>query len=204
MTKTNIDYSKTIIYKIVCNNLNIKDIYVGHTTDFTKRKHCHKSRCNNENGKYYTYIVYDTIRKNGGWDNWSMIEVEKFACNDGNEARKRERYWMEKTMANLNSICSFQTAEELKLQNKEYHKIYREENKEHIKEMDKLYRINNIETIKANKKQYAVHNREKINAHKRIYDAIKFICECGSIIRRDCKSDHFKTKKHLKFCAESK
>ena len=34
MPRKEIDYSKTVIYKIVCNDLNVKDVYVGHTTDF--------------------------------------------------------------------------------------------------------------------------------------------------------------------------
>jgi hypothetical protein len=38
MPKTTIDYSKTVIYKIVCNDLDVKDIYIGSTTEFTKRK----------------------------------------------------------------------------------------------------------------------------------------------------------------------
>jgi hypothetical protein len=42
MPKKLIDYSKTIIYKIVCNDLNIKDVYVGHTTNFIKSKALHK------------------------------------------------------------------------------------------------------------------------------------------------------------------
>ena len=37
-----IDYSKTIIYKIVCNDLNICVVYVGSTTDFIRRKNEHK------------------------------------------------------------------------------------------------------------------------------------------------------------------
>ena len=44
MPRKEIDYSKTVIYKIVCNDLNVKDVYVGHTTDFTKRKATHKSK----------------------------------------------------------------------------------------------------------------------------------------------------------------
>ena len=36
------------IYKIVCNDLSITDCYVGHTTDFVKRKCNHKIICNNE------------------------------------------------------------------------------------------------------------------------------------------------------------
>jgi len=35
MPKTEIDYSSTIIYKLVCNDLNITDNYVGHTTNFS-------------------------------------------------------------------------------------------------------------------------------------------------------------------------
>ena len=45
MPRKPIDYSKTISYKIVCNDLSITDCYVGHTTDFTKRKSHHKSDC---------------------------------------------------------------------------------------------------------------------------------------------------------------
>jgi hypothetical protein len=33
MTKKNIDYSKTMIYKIVCKDFNVSDLYVGHTTN---------------------------------------------------------------------------------------------------------------------------------------------------------------------------
>jgi hypothetical protein len=47
MTKQFIDYKKTIIYKIVCNDLNITDVYVGHTTNFINRKARHKYDCNN-------------------------------------------------------------------------------------------------------------------------------------------------------------
>ena len=42
MPKKNIDYSKTIIYKIVCKDLAVKDVYVGSTTHFINRKYGHK------------------------------------------------------------------------------------------------------------------------------------------------------------------
>ena len=45
------------------------------------------------------------IRENGNWNNWSMIEIEKYPCNDDNEARSRERYWYEVLNANMNSQC---------------------------------------------------------------------------------------------------
>ena len=48
MPRVPIDYSQTHFYKIVCRNTDIKDCYVGHTTDFTKRKNRHKSDCCNQ------------------------------------------------------------------------------------------------------------------------------------------------------------
>ena len=38
MPRKPINYKKVIIYKLVCNDLSVKDLYVGHTTDFTNRK----------------------------------------------------------------------------------------------------------------------------------------------------------------------
>ena len=102
MPKTKTDYSRCIIYKIVCNDLEIKDLYIGSTTEFTKRKYAHKNNCNDINSKAYNFKVYDFIRNNGGWNNWIMIEIEKFPCNDGNEARSRERHWSETLCATLN------------------------------------------------------------------------------------------------------
>ena len=97
------DYSNTIIYKIVCNDLNVTDCYVGHTTNFTKRKHQHKKNCYMTTSKHYNYKIYATIRLNGDWINWSMIEIEKFPCLDANEARARERHWYELNNSTLNS-----------------------------------------------------------------------------------------------------
>jgi acyl-ACP thioesterase len=31
-----------------------------------------------------------------------MVEIEKYTCDDGNEARARERYWVESLNAKLN------------------------------------------------------------------------------------------------------
>jgi hypothetical protein len=48
MPRLPIDYSKTIIYKIVCNDLSITGCYVGHSTDFTRRKQQNEFSCNDE------------------------------------------------------------------------------------------------------------------------------------------------------------
>ena len=102
MPKNVVDYSKTIIYKIVCKDLLVTDCYVGHTTDFRKRKWNHKSNSNNGNFSF-NFKIYQCIRDNGGWNNWDMIEIENYPCKDGNKARARERFWYEELKANLNS-----------------------------------------------------------------------------------------------------
>jgi len=102
MPKTEIDYSNTIIYKITCIDDNIKDVYVGHTTNFVQRKHAHKKCCINE--KYGSCKLYDIIRNNGGWNNWKMEIINFFNCKDHYEARIKEQEYFVSLNANLNSI----------------------------------------------------------------------------------------------------
>ena len=94
MPLKNINYNNTIIYKLVCNDVNIKDCYVGHTTDYACRKQMHKSDCNNENGKSYNFNVYRFIQDTGGWNNWDMIVKEKYNCSNSLEAKQKERYML--------------------------------------------------------------------------------------------------------------
>jgi hypothetical protein len=126
MPKTEMNYSNTIIYKIVCNDLSITNCYVGHTTNFIQRKCLHNSDCNNKNRKAYNLLVYQTIRNNGNWENWSMIEIEKYPCNNSNEARMRERYWYEFLKADLNKQLPIRSKKEWnednKVKIKEYYK----------------------------------------------------------------------------------
>jgi hypothetical protein len=100
MSKSTIDYSNTIIYKIFCKDPNIKDIYVGHTTNFIKRKYHHKlcSLNNDHNEK-----IYKIIREYGGWDNWDMVGIEKYNCKDLTEARIKEQEHYDILKASLNS-----------------------------------------------------------------------------------------------------
>ena len=102
MPKKPIDYSNTHFYKIVCKDTNIKDCYVGHTTDFTNRRYKHKYSCENPNDKRHNLYIYDFIRKNGCWENWTMIEIEKRNCENSLEARRIEREYIEQLNASQN------------------------------------------------------------------------------------------------------
>ena len=103
MPKREIDYSKLIIYKIVCNDDNITDCYVGQTTNFSNRKWGHKNDCNNAISEHYNVPLYQFIRLNGGWDNFSMLIIEHYPCESKEEALKREQYWVKLLKATLNT-----------------------------------------------------------------------------------------------------
>jgi hypothetical protein len=178
-------YSKTVIYKLVCNDPNIKEIYVGSTCNFTRRKSKHKSRCNDVNDKAYNQKNYQFIREHGGWENWSMVIIEKYPCNDNIEKRIRERYWYELLNGQLNMTRPHITDEELK-----------EYKKEHTKEYNK----DNTHKISANKKQYYENNKNDILEKAKT----KYTCQCGSICSTSSKSHHMKSKKHLNYINSTK
>jgi hypothetical protein len=98
------DYSNTIFYKIYCKDVNIPDVYVGHTTDFVQRKRAHKNSCHNPSYPVYNCKLYTTIRRLGGWDNWNMDIIAFHKCNDQYDARKREQEYFVSLGATLNSI----------------------------------------------------------------------------------------------------
>ena len=104
MPKVEIDYSTTIIYKITCNDPNVKDIYVGHTTNFVQRKHAHKQSCINEKASNNKCKLYEVIRYNGGWVNWTMEIIHFCNCKNQYEARIKEQEYFVLLNANLNSI----------------------------------------------------------------------------------------------------
>ncbi len=104
MPKNIIDYSNTIIYKICCNDETVKDVYVGHTTNFIKRKNCHKTACYNLKNNIK---IYNVIRENGGWDNWSMIEIARYYCKDATEAKIKEQEHNISLNSTLNNFCDF-------------------------------------------------------------------------------------------------
>ena len=114
MPRLPMDYERTIIYKIVCNDLKIKECYVGATTEFTKRKNSHKHRYNEIN----EIKVYQFIRTNGGWDNWTMVMVEQYPCKSKLESDKRERHWIETLKAELNNNIAGRTKQEYYEDNK--------------------------------------------------------------------------------------
>ena len=104
MTNDDIDYDNTIIYKITCKDTTIKDVYVGHTTNFVQRKRAHKHSCVNAKSTNHTCKLYTIIREHGGWTNWIMEIIYFFKCNNQCEARIKEQEYFILLNANLNSV----------------------------------------------------------------------------------------------------
>jgi len=212
MPKIEIDYSKCVIYKICCKEPSITYEYYGHTTNKTKRKQQHKATCNNENDKGYNLKVYKTIRENGGWSNWDFVVIEEYPCGNVDEARLRERYWIELKQPIMNSMLRPILTEEEK-KNKyeenreeiiEYQKKRYEEKREELIEYQKNHHNDNREEYidyqkkyyqetKDKKKKYQEENKDKIIERR---DA-RIMCECGCEVKRGSISNHRKTEKHI-------
>ena len=195
MPKYITNYQNTIIYKIVCDDVNIKDVYVGATTDWIRRKATHKRRCNKADDKEYNKKIYISIRNNGGWENWTMLEVEKYPCNTLMESSIRERFWLEQLNANMNSNIPSRNDKE-----------YYQDNKEKIHEQKRQYYETNKETILNKQAEYYQTNKEhkaeyyQINKEKiRQYAKTKCTCCCGNVYSITNKSQHNKSKKHLSY-----
>ena len=216
------DYTNSIIYKLCCKDTNIKEIYIGSTTDFIKRRSIHKSDCNNLAN--YTK-VYEFIRANGDWKNWEMVIIEYYNANDFRDLTRKEREWYDRLKPSLNSYRPNITYEERKEQErikiKKYYrehkekikkdnKIYREKNKIKIKEDSKKYREKNEIKIKEDKKKYYHDNAEKIKEkYKKYYEInkirinekrkIKVKCICGKEVTKYKLKQHEKSKYHIRF-----
>ena len=164
------DYSKCEIYKIICNDPKVDFLYVGHTTNWTKRKSKHKECCSKETHKEYNTHKYQLMRENGGWENFKMIFIEKYPCESNREAEAREQELMDELRANMNTNRAFGLdVEQCKKYQKEYYEKKLEADPDYIKK----------------------RNEKKNNK--------PFECECGSNVRWGDKARHFRTKKHQAF-----
>lgn len=184
-----IDYSakEIIFYKFICNDPTISNTYVGHTTNFTNRKYDHKQRC--KTIEYQHILLYKTIIENGGWDNWSMFEIERKIVASKQDALKHEQYLISLQVEKLNMCKSFllnkqeyytenreeilQKKHEYYIKNKEAlclkHKIWYANNKEKSYESSKEWRDNNKDYIAQKNKVWREQNHAELLEKKKIY-----------------------------------
>jgi hypothetical protein len=139
-----VNYNNGKIYKIVCNTTGL--VYIGSTT---KNKLCerltqHKSRFKKynegDNIKYSSFLVLEN-------NNYNIILIENYKCNNKDELTARERYYIEKIEC-VNSVIPGRTRKERdnlkvnKIKKSISDKKYYEKNKIKIRESGKDYRKN--------------------------------------------------------------
>ena len=183
------NYMTYYIYKICCDDCP-EYVYVGSTKAFRQRKAQHKLRCKTTDTK-----LYNTIRENGGWNNWRMVILEDCGEIPLTESRIKEEEYRVKLNCNMNSKKCHTTEEEYKEYFKEYHNEYYQKNIEKLKEYHKEYNENNKEKRKENNKEYREKNKEKIKERH----AQPYTCECGRTFRIDGKAPHERTLFHKQF-----
>jgi hypothetical protein len=205
------------VYKLVSNDIEVTECYVGTTENMRVRKNQHKSSCNKVDGKHYNLHVYQFIREHGGFENWQMILVETVEFETRPQLRARERHWMEQLGATLNKLVPNRTSREYRQENadhiKQYNKQYRQENADHIKQYNKQYRQENADHIKQKNKQYYQENAEYFKQynkqyHKQYYqdnatqikqyNSKKINCSyCDCTFTQGNKARHIKSKTHI-------
>lgn len=89
MPKKNIDFSKTIFYKIFYNDDTFTHTYIGYTTNFVQRKYAHKQNSTNVNSVHYNKPLYKFIRNKGGWEKWNIEQICVEKCKHMIDVKKR-------------------------------------------------------------------------------------------------------------------
>jgi hypothetical protein len=168
-----VDYSKTKIYRITFNNMS----YYGHTTQpLSKRRNHHKE----DFKKHPNQKVYKAMRKAGMTaDDIELIWVEDYPCETKEQAKSRERFYIE-NFGTLNCRLPYKEG----ITEQEYKREYYENNRDKIFAYKREYRENNRDELNAKKREYYENNRderlaksrknyennrEEINAKKREY-----------------------------------
>ena len=93
------------IYKIVCNDTSVTDLYVGSGKKKAsrQRRFQHKLICNDETNKNHNIKIYKIIRQHGGWDNWRMVIIEEMINCSKIQARIKEEEHRLNLNANMNT-----------------------------------------------------------------------------------------------------
>ena len=177
------DYSKSLIYKIVCKDSSITELYIGSTTNLYQRIATHKSNCVLLDNEHYNIKVYKFIRDHGGWDNWEVIELYKYPCNSKKELTVEER----RAYDSYNSHLNHQKPNRTKA---EYYTDHFDDRREYLNKKSKEWHQNNLEKARQSARDSAEANREKNLTPEK--------CECGLMITHGNMLKHKGRERHKK------
>ena len=199
------------IYRI-WNTAN-DDVYVGSTCNpLFKRMSYHRGIATHPK---YTHRALYKMMSEVGVDNFRIELIEDHPCENKEQLRKREGFYI-RQMGTLNMKIEDRSRQEYNELNKEkkqeYMIQYREDKKEQLLQQTKEYRENNKDKIK----QYKIDSKEHILAQSKEYrqrtneqqsdrqkqDTVKawknmkVKCPCGGSYTNCHKAEHLKCVRH--------
>jgi len=92
----------TYIYKLFCNNFEIKPSYIGSTKNLKKRMLYHRYAIECKTDEKYNRNMYKFIRLHGGYHNWSFKIIDAFECDDKVLVNCLERHYIINNEHSLN------------------------------------------------------------------------------------------------------
>ena len=149
-----VNYLLGKIYRIICKTSCL--VYIGSTCEPTLARRLALHR-----GDYKSYLVgkqrYITSYKILESNNFEIILLENYPCNNKDELHSREGFYIE-SIECVNKVIPGRTYIEWVKDNKEeiktYKKQYYELNQDKIKSKVNKYRVENMDEIRLRKKKY--------------------------------------------------
>ncbi len=89
-----------VIYSVSCKDASTNYTYIDYTKNVSKIKYFHK-----HNSTVHPGVFYETIRNNGGWDNWNFTILETCDNMDIQMKIKTYKSVLENTNVDINLHC---------------------------------------------------------------------------------------------------
>jgi hypothetical protein len=163
------DYSKGKTYRVNCK-CGCNKVYVGSTIQtLRQRKNKHRADFNQytrqnlrSDGSYLApcITVFEILEHN----DYEIVLIEDYPCNNAKELKYRERYWFENITC-VNKVCPIRSKDEIKTLQKEYNKENIDKLREQARERAKKYYKLNPDKFKAKAKE----DREKYKDYYKNY-----------------------------------
>lgn len=203
------NYKLSVIYEILFKG---EPVYIGSTTNLTRRKWEHKSSFIKPKVHNHNAPVYKYIREHGSWEDVEIKKIDDFPCETKKELNTKEGEYIKQYIHGGNNIQNKQIAgrdakqyaKDNKEKIKKYQRSHYNNNKEYYLNKANEYKNNNIEKIKEYQSNYGKNNRDKKNEANRrykaknkekakLYASTKVKCsECDKEMRRDSLNKHKK------------
>ena len=158
-----VNYQQGKIYKIVCHVSGFT--YYGSTCEPTLARRLHQHKLAFQNHKDKPLCLSHKVLEN---DSYGIFLVENFPCNNKDELRTRERFYVE-NMDCVNKCMPIRFEGEQSIWFKEYY----ENNKQKMLDNHKTYYLEHKSEISEYQKQYRQKNKEKSNEYKKRYNEKK-------------------------------